>query len=168
MPSFQFFVVAALLAVAAADSAPHRPRPAYHPQPAYKPAPYKQQSYEEPPKYDFSYDVHGYGDYEPSSTPRRPVTATPPRDLTLLRCPTAVPRRSPTVWTTPTLAPLPTSPTRVRLSTPRTSPAATSPATSPATPSPATSPPTSPPTATSKTKSLKHVKRHAPQGVLVA
>ena len=63
--SLQFFVVAALLAVAAADSAPYRPQPSYHPQPAYKPAPYHQQSYDEPAKYDFSYDVHGYGDYEP-------------------------------------------------------------------------------------------------------
>ncbi|XP_043243060.1 uncharacterized protein LOC122392348 [Amphibalanus amphitrite] len=51
--SLTFFLVAALLAVAAADSAPsYAPRPAYHPQPAYKPAPY-------------NYDVHGYGDYEP-------------------------------------------------------------------------------------------------------
>ena len=58
-------MVAALLAVAAADNAPYRPRPAYQPQPAYKPAPYKQQSYDEPAKYDFNYDVHGYGDYEP-------------------------------------------------------------------------------------------------------
>ena len=77
---FQFFVVAALLAVAAADNAPYTtpaptyaptyrptyaPRPAYHPQPAYKPAPYHQESYDQPPKYDYSYDVHGYGDYEP-------------------------------------------------------------------------------------------------------
>ncbi|XP_043207263.1 adhesive plaque matrix protein-like [Amphibalanus amphitrite] len=62
----KFFVVAALLAVAAADSAPsYAPRPAYHPQPAYKPAPYHQDSYDQPPKYDYSYDVHGYGDYEP-------------------------------------------------------------------------------------------------------
>ena len=66
------FVVAALLAVAAAESTPYTtPAPAYkptyrpaYPQPAYK-APAHQQSYEEPAKYDFSYDVHGYGDYEP-------------------------------------------------------------------------------------------------------
>ena len=59
-------MVAALLAVAAADNAPsYAPRPAYHPQPAYKPAPYHQDNYDTPPKYDFSYDVHGYGDYEP-------------------------------------------------------------------------------------------------------
>ena len=65
-------MVAALLAVAAADNAPYTtpaptyaPRPAYHPQPAYKPAPYHQESYDAPPKYDFNYDVHGYGDYEP-------------------------------------------------------------------------------------------------------
>ena len=68
---FQFFVVAALLAVAAADNAPYttpapayKPTPAYHPRPAYK-APAHEQSYDEPAKYDFSYDVHGYGDYEP-------------------------------------------------------------------------------------------------------
>ena len=66
------FVVAALLAVAAADSTPYStPAPAYQPtyrpayrQPAYK-APAHEQSYDEPAKYDFNYDVHGYGDYEP-------------------------------------------------------------------------------------------------------
>ena len=64
-------MVAALLAVAAADNAPYttpapayKPQPSYHPRPAYK-APAHEQSYDEPAKYDFSYDVHGYGDYEP-------------------------------------------------------------------------------------------------------
>ena len=66
------FIVAALLAVAAADSTPsyhptpaaYHPTPApYHPAPAYKPA--HAQSYDEPAKYEYNYDVQGYGDYEP-------------------------------------------------------------------------------------------------------
>lgn len=60
------FIVAALLAVAAADSTPsYHPTPAYHPAPApaYKPA--HPQSYDEPAQYEYNYDVHGYGDYEP-------------------------------------------------------------------------------------------------------
>ncbi|XP_037073147.1 cuticle protein 19.8-like [Pollicipes pollicipes] len=56
-------VISALLAVAAADSGPSYQAPAA----GYKgPAPaYHQPSYDTPPKYNYNYDVHGYGDYAP-------------------------------------------------------------------------------------------------------
>ena len=51
------FVLAALLAVAVADNAPGYGATTQSYQPQY--------SYDTPPKYDFTYDVHGYGDYAP-------------------------------------------------------------------------------------------------------
>ena len=59
----QFFVVAALVAVAAAaPSTPYSPRPAYHPAPAYTPVPaYHQPSYKEPAQpYQFDYAVNDH------------------------------------------------------------------------------------------------------------
>ncbi|XP_037072485.1 larval cuticle protein A3A-like [Pollicipes pollicipes] len=69
----KFFLVAAVLALAAADNTPSYGAPVHHqtsyaPAPAHRQASYApahQQSYDQPPVYDFNYDVHGYGDYEP-------------------------------------------------------------------------------------------------------
>ena len=61
MLSFQVFIVAAVLAVAAGAPAPDS-RPAYRPAPAYKPAPYhpEPQYKEEPRPYAFEYAVNDH------------------------------------------------------------------------------------------------------------
>ena len=62
------FVIVALLGVALADNTPGYGAPTQtyqQPQQQHQQQQYQQPSHDTPPKYDFSYDVQGYGDYEP-------------------------------------------------------------------------------------------------------
>ena len=61
------FVIVALLGVALADNTPGYGAPAetyQQPQQQHQQQ-YQQPSHDTPPKYNYNYDVHGYGDYEP-------------------------------------------------------------------------------------------------------
>ena len=59
-------MIVALLGVALADNTPGYGAPAQtYQQPQQHQQQYQQPSYDTPPKYNYNYDVHGYGDYEP-------------------------------------------------------------------------------------------------------